>query len=220
MKKTPTAKLPALFCYLPLDLLFASHGFLRLNRTIGRYRRNIGRRHAGDTQLLPQLRVHTGKDVFVLFQEGADVLATLADAFALVAVPCATLVHDVVQHREIENIALTRNPLAIENVELRIAKRSRHLIFDNLDLGAGTDNRIAILHRPDAADIDADRGVELQRLATGGRLRIAEHHANLLANLVDEDQTGARLRNRSRKLSESLRHETSLQPHMRVAHLP
>ena len=36
----------------------------------------------------------------------------------------------------------------------------------------------------------AHRGIELQRAAAGGGFRIAEHHADLLADLVDEDQAG------------------------------
>ena len=51
----------------------------------------------------------------------------------------------------------------------------------------------AVLERLDAADVEADRGVELQRPATGGGLGRAEHHADLLAQLVDEDRGGAGL---------------------------
>ena len=40
---------------------------------------------------------------------------------------------------------------------------------------------------PDAADVQADRGVELERVAAGGRLGVAEHDADLHADLVDED---------------------------------
>ena len=46
---------------------------------------------------------------------------------------------------------------------------------------------LAFLDAADAADVDADRGVELERAAAGRRLGVAEHHADLLADLVDED---------------------------------
>jgi hypothetical protein len=120
------------------DLLFASNNFLRLGRSISRNRRNITDcgTSARNAQLLPQLRVHTGKDVLVLLQEGADVLAALSDALALVAVPCAALVDDVVEHREIEDVALARDALAVENVELGVAERRRYLVFNDLYLGA------------------------------------------------------------------------------------
>ncbi len=43
------------------------------------------------------------------------------------------------------------------------------------------------LMRAGAADVDADRGVELQGPPAGRGFGVAEHHADLLANLVDED---------------------------------
>ena len=43
------------------------------------------------------------------------------------------------------------------------------------------------LMRADAADVDADGAVELQGVAAGRGLGVAEHHADLLADLVDED---------------------------------
>ena len=71
----------------------------------------------------------------------------------------------------------------------------------------------------DAADVDADRGVELQRAAAGRRFGIAEHHADLLAQLVDEDEAGLRLRHDAGELAQRLRHQPRLQAHLRFAHL-
>src|SRR5439155_1271338 len=50
------------------------------------------------------------------------------------------------------------------------------------------------------------------------RLGIAEHDADLLAKLVDEDETAFRFRDRAGELPQRLRHEPRLQPHLRVAH--
>jgi hypothetical protein len=47
---------------------------------------------------------------------------------------------------------------------------------------------VALLDRADAADVEAHRGVELERVAAGGGLGVAEHHADLHADLVDEDR--------------------------------
>src|SRR5271170_1783857 len=58
-----------------------------------------------DAQLLPDLRVELGKNVGVILEEAADVFAALADAFAVIAVPGAGLLHDVVQHGQIEDVA-------------------------------------------------------------------------------------------------------------------
>ena len=61
-------------------------------------------------------------------------------------------------------------------------------------------------------------GVELERLAAGCSFGVAEHYTDLFADLIDKDQAGARLRNRSGEFVERLRHEPCLQAHVRVAH--
>jgi hypothetical protein len=48
----------------------------------------------------------------------------------------------------------------------------------------------AVLQRLDPADVEADRRVELERAAAGRRLRVPEHDADLLAQLVREDADG------------------------------
>ena len=53
---------------------------------------------------------------------------------------------------------------------------------------------VAFLDVLDAADVEAHRGVELERRAAGGGLGVAEHDADLLADLVDEDDAGLGLR--------------------------
>ena len=71
-----------------------------------------------------------------------------------------------------------------------------------------------------AADVDADRRIKLQRPPAGRRFRVAEHHADLLADLVDEDHRGAALGDRRRQLPHRLAHQPGLQTHVAVAHLP
>src|SRR5207245_2230612 len=50
-------------------------------------------------------------------------------------------------------------------------------------------------------------------------LGVAEHHADLLADLVDEDHDGARARDGGSELAERLGHEASLEARQRVAHI-
>jgi hypothetical protein len=47
------------------------------------------------------------------------------------------------------------------------------------------DDLLAVLDRPDLADVEADRGVELQSVSPGGRLGVAVDDADLLAQLVE-----------------------------------
>src|SRR5262249_26502253 len=53
---------------------------------------------------------------------------------------------------------------------------------------------------------------------TSGGFRIAKHDADLLADLVDEDQARARLGNRASQFTERLGHQAGLQSHVAVAH--
>ena len=116
-------------------------------------------------------------------------------------------------------LALARDALAVVDVELRLAEGRGDLVLDDLDLGARPDDRFAVLQRRDPADVDADRGVELERPAAGRRLGVAEHHADLLADLVDEDQARARLGDDRRQLAQGLGHQAGLEAHLRLAHL-
>src|SRR6266699_4814971 len=81
------------------------------------------------------------------------------------------------------------------------------------------DYDFAILDRCDAPHVQPYRGVEFQRPATARRLGVAEHDADLLPQLIDEDDRGARAVDRAGKLAQRLAHEPRLQPRERVAHL-
>ena len=82
-----------------------------------------------------------------------------------------------------------------------------------------TDNLVAILDSTYLADVEANRSVELQRVTTRGGLWVAEHHADLLAKLVDEDTGGVGLVDSSGEFAESLRHESCLQTYFVVTHI-
>src|SRR5471032_2316989 len=149
----------------------------------------------------------------------ARVLAALADALAAVAEPGAALLDDVVLHRQIEQVAFARDALAVEDVELHLAEGRRDLVLHHLDAGGVADDRLTVLERTDAADVESLGGVELERVAAGGGLRVAEHDADLHADLVDEDDRALRLGDGGGELAQRLRHEPCLQAHLRLAHL-
>src|SRR6185436_19900529 len=68
--------------------------------------------------LLANLGLDLGGDVLVLLQEVARVLASLSDALALVRVPGARLLEDAFLGGDVEQLALFRDALAVEDVEL------------------------------------------------------------------------------------------------------
>src|SRR6185437_10194847 len=112
------------------------HSLCRLRRAIHRHLGNLDILGHLDTQLLAQLAINSPEDLPVLLQEAAHILASLADALPAVAVPRSRFLNDVMQHREVQHIAFARDALAVQNVELGIAERRRHLVLHNLHLGA------------------------------------------------------------------------------------
>ncbi len=104
---------------------------------------------------------------------------------------------------EIDHVARARDALAVEDVELDLAERRRHLVLDHLHARAvADDGRVlaagdrGFLDGADAADVEPHARVELERVAAGGRLGAAEHDADLHADLVDEDEQAVAARRR------------------------
>ena len=93
------------------------------------------------------------------------------------------------------------------------------LVLDDLDLDPRAGDFLAVLDRADPADVDPARAVELQRPAARRRLRAAEHDADLLADLVDEDEDALRPRDRAGELAQGLAHEPGLEADVAVADL-
>src|SRR4051812_7988268 len=126
-------------------------------------------------------------DLGVLAQEALCVVAPLAQPGVAVGEERAGLRDQVVLQCQVQDAALGRDALAVLDVELGLAERSRHLVLDDLDSDSVTDRLGALLERLDAADVQPLRRIELERATTRLRLRRAEHDADLLADLVRED---------------------------------
>ena len=68
--------------------------------------------------------------------------------------------------------------MAVEDVELGLLERRGHLVLDHLAAGAVAHRVGAVLERLDPPHVQADRGVELQRLAARGGFRaVVDHNA-------------------------------------------
>src|SRR5260370_29747137 len=106
------------------------------------------------------------------------VLTPLADAVALEAEPGARLLDHAALGAQIDQVALVADPLAVQDVELHLAERRSHLVLHHLDACTVANHLLAVLHGAHPADVQADAGVELQRVAAGGGLRVAEHDAD------------------------------------------
>src|SRR5450432_2788867 len=94
-------------------------------------------------------------DVRVVAQELLGVLAALADALALEAEPGARLLDGAALGAEVDDVALVADPFPVEDVELDLAERRRHLVLHDLDARAVAHDLLAVLERADAADVEA-----------------------------------------------------------------
>src|SRR5436190_11356149 len=171
----------------------------------------------------PELLAHPGldlrRDLGMLAQEVARVLAALTDAIAAEGVPGAGLLDDALLGRDVDQLSLLGDAAAVQDVELRLAERRRYLVLHHLHLGAAADHLVAVLEGAEAADVEPHGGVELERVAARRGLGVAEHDADLHADLVYEDDDGPRLGDGPGQLAERLRHEPRLEAHLRIAHV-
>src|SRR6185312_2966012 len=171
--------------------------------------------HEPRADLLLDLACHLS----VALQIAARVVLALPYAIALVRVPGAGLLDDALRGAELDDFALAGDPLAVHDLEFSLAERRRHLVLHNFDARHVADDLVAVLDGADAADVEADGAIELQRVAAGGRLRVAEHHADLHADLVDEDDDGVGALDVAGELAQRLRHQARLQADLHLPHL-
>ena len=109
--------------------------------------------------------------------------------------------------------------LAEDDVEFRLLERRSHLVLHDLHLHVVAQGLFAVLDLGGATDVQPHGGIELQGIAARRGFGIAEHDADLLTQLVDEDAAGVRLGNVRRELAESLGHQARLKAHLVLAHL-
>src|SRR5581483_8345799 len=140
-------------------------------------------------------------------QESTDIVLTLPDAIALVRVPGAGLVNDALSAGELNDLAFAGNALAVHDLELGLTERGSDLVLHDLHAGHVSGHFLAILDGADASDVQAYRGVELQRVTAGGGLRATKHHTDLHADLVDENDDGVRALDVAGELTQRLRHQ-------------
>ena len=60
---------------------------------------------------------------------------------------------------------------AIHDVEFHLPERRRNLVLDDFDPGLVADDFVAVLDRTDATNIQADTGIEFQRVTARGGFR-------------------------------------------------
>ena len=154
----------------------------------------------------------------VVFQVFADIVLALANFLAIVAVPGAGFFDELVRDAQFDHFAFAADAFTVQNIEISLTERRADLVLDHFHSGFVADDFVALLDAANAADVQAHRGVELQRIAAGGGFRAAKHHANLHADLVDENHQGVGALDIAGQLAQRLAHQPGLQANMAVAH--
>src|SRR5262249_26677352 len=120
---------------------------------------------------------------------------------------------------DVNQLAELRDSFSVHDVEFGFAERRRDFVLDDFDFGAIAHDVLAVFDLRDSPDVQAQRRIKLQRASASGGFWRSEHYAYLLANLVDEDQTGVRPAHDRRQFAQRLRHQPRLQAGQAVAHI-
>ena len=132
-------------------------------------------------------------DLGIFLEELPSLLFSLAKLQVAIAEPSAGAADDLLLHAEVEDVAFVADAVGVHHVEFGDAERRGNLVLNDLCPHALADDFFTLLELADAADIDPAGSVELQRPAAGRGFGAAEHDADLLADLVDEDRRPCRL---------------------------
>src|SRR5262249_3674759 len=127
--------------------------------------------------------------------------------------------YDAHLQADIEQAPLTRDTLVKHDVELADAERWGNLVLDHLDFDPAAHRLGADFDSINAANIKANRGVELESPATWLRFGVAKHDANLLTQLIGEDNGSLGVVDGPCQLAQRLAHKARLQTDVRIAHL-
>src|SRR6266704_3038631 len=102
------------------------------------------------------------------------------------------------------------NFMIVHDIELCHTEWRSHFILDHTHTSTVSHYVLTLLDRVRTTNIQANRGVKLERFTTGSYLRITKHNANLLTQLVGKDNGSIGATNARRELTHGLTHQTSL----------
>src|SRR3984957_16042644 len=154
----------------------------------------------------------------IRLQERLGVFPALPKPYAVERKPSARLFNQAGLDAKVDQFADLGHAFSIHDVELNLLERRRDLVLDHLDPSLVADHLLALLDRTDAANVQADGRVKLERIAARCRLRRAVHDPDLHANLIDEDHHGVGAGDRGGQLTQRLAHQPRLQSWLRIAH--
>src|SRR5713226_8655997 len=132
-----------------------------------RSRLELGRRRRrGCSRRVAHRPRQPGGQLAVLLQRLGRLLAPGPEPLASEREPGPALLDQAALAGEFQELVRPRDAHSVEDVELRLAEGRRELVLHHLHPRARADHLIAFLDRADAADVQAHRRVELQRVAS------------------------------------------------------
>src|SRR5664279_4007599 len=114
----------------------------------------------------------------------AGLVAALGDALAVPRVVGAGFFDETGFAGQVHDLADGGDTGAIGDLELTLAERWRDLVLDYFHTRLVAHRLLAVFHHAGLADVEANAGVELERVAASGGLGVAVDHTDLLAKLV------------------------------------
>src|SRR5690606_25024242 len=121
--------------------------------------------------------------VRMLLEVGEHLVTALGQAGLAVGVPGPGTGEDPAGLGAVDQLGGAVDPGPVEDLEMSLAERWRQLVLDHLHPGRRPDDLVASLEGFTLANVQADRAVELERVASGGGLRVAVDHSDLLSKL-------------------------------------
>ena len=107
-------------------------------------------------------------------------------------------------YTQVDDLTCAGNTVAVEDFEFGHFEGRGNLVLDDFDACLIADNLVALLDCADAANVESNRRVELERVAARRGFRVAEHDADLHSNLVNENHHRVRAIDVGGQLSECL----------------
>src|SRR6185437_847560 len=182
----------------------------------GRHRRLNGK--GLQAQFAAQFDFQLGRNILIFFQELLRILASLANPLTFIAEPGSGFLHHTLVHSQVQQVSFAGDAFSVHDVKFGLSEGRSRFVLYNLDFSPRAYHQIGVFDGGNAADIHADGRIKLERPATSGGFRVAEHDPDLFPDLIDKDQAGARLGDNARKFAQSLGHKAGLQAHVAVSH--
>src|SRR5699024_1744874 len=140
-----------------------------------------------ETEGIPQLPFDLSKQLGGVFQMLVDILLALAEPLAFIGIPRTARLDDFMFRAKIDELTGLGDAETLHDIHFSHTERRCNLVFYNFDLRAVTHNFLAEFELFSTAYLKPYRTVEFKCTSAWCCFRIAEHHADLFTDLVDED---------------------------------